>query len=85
METAVDAPNIPVFFTPKFRKYGIRILDGGTSSLRIAFCPWCGQTLPDGLRDDWFDRLEQLGVPPYGEAIPEEFTDERWYGGPDTP
>jgi hypothetical protein len=85
METAVHDPNIPVIFTPKFREFGIRILDGGTSSLAIVFCPWCGQKLPDSLRDDWFDKLEQLGVDPYGKDIPAEFTDERWYSGPDVP
>jgi len=53
--------------------------------LRITFCPWCGQKLPDSLREDWFDRLEQLGVDPYSAKIPEEFTDERWYSAPDSP
>jgi len=85
MEEAVDDPNIPLIFTPKFGEFGILILDGGISSLGIAFCPWCGQKLPDSLRDNWFDKLEQLGVDPYGEKIPPEFTDERWYCESDAP
>ena len=79
MEAAANDPDIPVIYPPKFREFGILILDSGTSSLRLVFCPWCGQPLPVSLRDDWFDRLEHLGVDPYGETIPEEFTDERWY------
>ncbi len=26
--------------------FGLMIHDGGTSSIRIAFCPWCGARLP---------------------------------------
>ena len=83
METAVNDVRIPVIFTPKLREFGISVLNGGTGSLGIAFCPWCGQKLPDSLRDDWFDKLEQLGIDPYGDKIPAELTDERWYSGPD--
>jgi hypothetical protein len=32
MDLAVNYPNIPLIFTPKFREFGMRILDGGTSS-----------------------------------------------------
>jgi hypothetical protein len=79
MDEALKDASTPVIFTPKLREFGIRILDGGSASLGISFCPWCGQKLPGSLRDDWFDKLEQLGVDPYGDEIPPEFTDERWY------
>jgi hypothetical protein len=26
--------------------YGLRIHDGGSSAISIAFCPWCGSALP---------------------------------------
>jgi len=81
METAVNDPTVPVIFEPKFREFGIRVLDGGTSSIGISFCPWCGQKLPESLRDEWFDRLERLGADPYGDGIPPEFMDDRWYAG----
>lgn len=79
MESAVADPTVPVDYIPKLREYGVRILDGGSSHLGIRFCPWCGQQLPDSLRDEWFDSLERLGVDPYGDEIPSEFTDDRWY------
>lgn len=79
MESALADSTVPVDYIPKLREYGVRILDGGSSHLRITFCPWCGQKLPDSLRDEWFDNLERIGVDPYGDEIPSEFTDGRWY------
>jgi hypothetical protein len=79
MRFALESPEIPLVYTRKFREFGIRILDGGSSKLGITYCPWCGQKLPDSLRDLWFDELERLGIDPAGENVPVEFSDERWY------
>lgn len=79
MESAIRDPDLPVIFTPKFREFGIRVLDGGSSTLGLVFCPWCGQKLPGSLRDRWFDELQQLDVDPYGQNVPPEFADEQWY------
>lgn len=68
-----------VVYVPKFREYGIRVLDGGTSFIVIQFCPWCGVLLPGSLRDEWFDELERRGLSPYGVDIPEEFVSDRWW------
>ena len=83
MELATNDATVPLVFTPKFREFGILILDGGTSVLAIAFCPWCAQKLPESLRDAWFDELERRGIDPYGSDMPEEFMDERWYTKPE--
>ena len=79
MESAISDPDLPVVYTAKFNEYGLKILDGGTSSLALIFCPWCGQKLPESLRDAWFDELERRSIDPYGDDIPVEFSDERWY------
>ena len=79
MSDAVNDLDLPIVFEPKYREYGIRVLDGGSSSLGITFCPWCGEQLPDSLRNEWFERLEKMGIDPYGKGIPAEFMDERWY------
>lgn len=79
MESAVADLALPIDYFPKWREYGVRLLDGGSSHLNVTFCPWCGQALPRSLRDEWFDNLERLGVDPYGDEIPSEFTDARWY------
>jgi hypothetical protein len=63
----------------KFREYGISYLDGGSSCQLICFCPWCGHKLPDSLRDEWFDMLDEKGLEPDSENIPKEFLTEAWY------
>jgi hypothetical protein len=79
MKASIENSEIPIRYTPKFREYGIEILDGGTSKLDLCYCPWCGTKLPESLRDDWFDRLEELGVDPFSDAVPEIFQDDRWW------
>ena len=37
-------------FIAKFREYGILVRDGGSSSILISYCPWCGVRLPDSQR-----------------------------------
>ena len=79
MQAAIDDPDVPLVYTPKFREVGIRVLDGGDSSILIQYCPWCGVRLPESLRSQWFDKLESLHIDPYGDAIPEPYLDDRWY------
>ncbi len=46
----------------------------------IAFCPWCGATLPNSKRDRWFAELEALGITdPYCQKIPARFLSDEWY------
>jgi len=66
-------------YIAKFREFGIRILDGGTSMRIIYYCPWCGQKLPTSLRDEWFDRIEHLGLEPDSPEIPLELTTDDWW------
>jgi hypothetical protein len=79
MTRAVVSDDIPLRYIAKFREFGISVLDGGTSYIRVSACPWCGGALPDSLRDDWFSELRRRGIDPATDAIPPEFTDERWY------
>jgi hypothetical protein len=43
-----DCPDCLVHHSPRSGGYGLIVHDGGRSSLRIAFCPWCGSRLPEG-------------------------------------
>jgi len=79
MQHALGDSDIPLIWTPKFREIGVRVLDGGDSSILLRFCPWCGNQLPESLRSEWFEELERREVDPYGDGIPVEFLDERWY------
>ena len=80
MRTAVSDEANSIVFVPKFREYGIRVLDGGTSYLVIKYCPWSGAKLPESKRAEWFDAIERLGLDPINEeSIPEQFKTANWY------
>ncbi|MDP5210232.1 hypothetical protein [Microbulbifer sp. 2205BS26-8] len=73
--------DVGVIYIPKFREYGISILDGGSSFLKIVFCPWCGTKLPLSLRDKWFDLLEEeFGIEDTeNDHIPKEMRGDTWW------
>ena len=71
-------PDNLVAFIPKFQEYGLIVHDGGTSMIGITFCPWCGQRLPESLRERWFEELEGRGIDPSTDHIPDDFQDDRW-------
>ncbi|SLA68351.1 DUF6980 family protein [Mycobacteroides abscessus] len=79
INNAVRMKEVPVNFLSKFREWGIAILDGGSASLTIAYCPFCGSKLPNSLRDVWFDRLQTMGLEPGDPAIPEAMRSDRWW------
>lgn len=68
-----------IIYIAKFREYGIRIFDGGSSFREIHYCPWCGEKLPTSLREEWFARIEQIGLEPDSAHIPSELTTDDWW------
>ncbi|HEX8915338.1 MAG TPA: hypothetical protein VF796_23500 [Humisphaera sp.] len=44
-----DCPDHLIHRSPTTGAYGLIVHDGGTSSVRIHFCPWCGARLPDAV------------------------------------
>lgn len=76
---ALDGEARSVIYVPKFREYGLPVNDGGPSFLGIEFCPFCGQQLPAGLRDEWFERLDALGLEPGDEEIPASMLTDEWW------
>jgi hypothetical protein len=79
MRRAVEDPDVPLIYTAKFDEFGVRVLDGGSSTIALEHCPWSGDKLPPSLRDAWFKELDRLGLDPLSSDLPAEFTDERWY------
>lgn len=78
--SAFDCPDALVFYTPKFDEYSLIVHDGGSSGIRISFCPWCGAKLPESLRERRFAELEALGFEDPGSgAIPSKYNSEEWY------
>lgn len=40
-----DCPDCLVSYSSKTHKYGLIVHDGGSSVIKIQFCPWCGKKL----------------------------------------
>jgi len=75
-----DCPDALISYSDKFREYGLIVHDGGSSSIAIGFCPWCGTKLPGSLRGRWFEELAALGfTDPWGQDIPEAFRSGAWH------
>ena len=70
-------------YIPKFREYGLRVLDGGSSYILVVFCPWCGARLPASLRYAWFDALEAMGLERGSADLPAAYLDDSWWKGRD--
>jgi hypothetical protein len=75
----IAAADIGIIYIAKFREYGIRYTDGGSSFQLINFCPWCGTKLAVSLRDKWFDEIERLGIESDDPNIPTSMNTEEWY------
>ena len=79
MARHLDNGEVAITYLDHFREYGIRILDGGSALQSISFCPWCGKKLPVSLRDQWFDKVEGLGLEPDDPKLPSEFRSGEWW------
>lgn len=69
-----------IYYAPEFDEYGIVVHDSGKSYIKIDYCPWCGQKLPESKKNLWFDELERLGIEnPLEEELPEKFKSSEWW------
>lgn len=75
----LKSKELPLIYISKFREYGLQYLDGGSAFQMIKYCPWCGQPLPNSLRNEWFRAIEELGLEPDDEELPEEYLSAKWY------
>lgn len=69
-----------ITYSKKFDEYGIPVNDGGSSTIRIKYCPWCGTALPESKRDRWFDELSIMGIDePDDPRIPDSYRTDSWW------
>jgi hypothetical protein len=68
-----------LIYNPKYREFGIRVMDGGTSVILIRYCPFCGKSLPTSLRYIWIERLDSLGLESIDPAVPEVMRSDAWW------
>jgi tetratricopeptide (TPR) repeat protein len=72
--------DVAIIYIKKYREYGIKILDGGTSIQVLHYCPWCGSKLPESLRDEWFNTLRDMGYEnPLDAGIPTSYCSDLWW------
>ena len=74
-----DNADTPIIYCKKFDEYGLKIWDGGSSSILIERCPWRGQKLPDSKRNKWFNEIEKLGINPWTEDVPDKYKTDEWF------
>ena len=79
MQHHLEKGEVAIRYFPKFREYGLPVLDGGSSRQRIHFCPWCGHRLPESLRDQWFERLDAMNLEPDSPDLPVEYETDAWW------
>jgi hypothetical protein len=75
-----ECPDNLIAYRAAFDEYGLIVHDGGASYVLISRCPWCGAQLPASRRDDWFDRLDALGLDPAScDDLPTDFKTDAWW------
>jgi len=76
----IYSEDVVIVYIPRFREYGIRILDGGSSKIKIEYCPWCGKTLPKSLAEEWFAHLKKMGIEDSrSKHLPREYRSDAWW------
>jgi hypothetical protein len=74
-----DCPDALVTYVETFDEHGIPVHDGGSPSVLIAYCPWCGAKLPESRRGAWFAAPGRSG---FDESSmrnnPPEFKTDAW-------
>ena len=79
----IDAGECGLWYFPKFREFNLQVRGSSKSvGQRIHFCPFTGKALPGGLRDEYFDALEAIGLHDGlsdVEKAPLEFQSEAWW------
>lgn len=78
LERHLKDGEVAIHYIERFREYGIRILDGGSSFQAVRYCPWCGKCLPSSLRDEWFRRIGALDKES-GDEIPAPLQSDEWW------
>jgi hypothetical protein len=77
-----DCPDAIVLYIPVLDGFSLSVRDGpgcsANSGIPIEHCSWCARRLPGSRREEYFTRLEQLGLDLFDE-LPEELRRDRWW------
>jgi hypothetical protein len=78
MDAALADERVPFVYLPKVREWALAV-SGSQALQAVSHCPWCGTTLPESLRDEWFDRLDELGLEPASPDMPLHLRGDAWW------
>ena len=78
MRSAIEDIENPMYYSSILREFGIRLTSEFEFEL-LNFCGWCGSTLPTSLRDEWFQKLENIGIDPWEDDIPINYLSSAWW------
>ena len=82
MEKHLSSGEVSIVYTARYREYGISTrweYNRSAAKQLIYYCPWCGTKLPENLRDVWFNLIEEMGLEPDDEAVPEDMKSDDWW------
>jgi hypothetical protein len=56
----LERANSPMMYWDALREYNLDL--GDSSAMAVLYCPFDGTERPLSLRDEWFERLDALGI-----------------------
>lgn len=79
MVACIRDDEVPIVYNDVVREFALRVRDGDLAVVQvIQFCPWCGQKLPDSLREEWFALATARGYE-LGDPLPSGLSDGAWW------
>ncbi len=77
-----NAGDKTIFYSKRFDEYMIPVSEDGLSGICIAYCPWCGQKLPESKRERWFEELDEMEIEFSlfdTEQVPPSYLSDDWW------
>jgi hypothetical protein len=75
----VDVPSSPLVYLSSFREFGLIASPAEPVLQKIDYCPFCGAKFPKSLRDEWFERIWEMGLDSNSQDIPDRFRGDEWW------
>lgn len=81
MQKHLSEKEVAITYCGRFRSYGIRVLDGGSSVQQILFCPWCGTQFKKELTKELSSIIfDELKLESYNDQrLAKEFKTDEWW------
>lgn len=84
MDDFLNDQRVQIFYSPQMREYYIP-LKKSLAVQCIFYCPWCGKKLPESVRNEYYDIIEneyKIDITPDMEEeknFPKDFLSDEWW------